>query len=183
MGVTHAVRLGADRRRLSEAEIYDLLQNDRRRRTLLCLRERAGAVSLRALSEFVAGLETGERPPPEDCRESVYNSLHQTHLPKLVDLDVVAYDEESNRVTLTTNAREVDRFLRVRGSWGLSAGEGYQLLAVTSLLTALLAELDAPVLGSLDTLLVLTVALGTFGVVAALQAWRRRWIYLRSFGL
>ncbi|MFB6120548.1 MAG: hypothetical protein ABEJ68_05460 [Halobacteriaceae archaeon] len=180
MGVTDTVRLRLGRRRLAESEIYDVLQNDRRRRALVCLRERTGEVHLRDLAEFIAAFESGERPPPKSCTESVYNSLHQTHLPKLAALDVVTYDESSKQVRLTTNAPEIDRYLRVRGPYGFSAGECYQLLAVTTLLAALFAELDVAVFAAVETLAVLTLSLGVFAVVAAYQTWRRRWLYVRS---
>ena len=74
---------------LESSQIHDILRNDRRRLAIKCLRENEGTLSVRDLSEDVASRETGERPAPRDKRRSVYVSLHQTHLPKLDDLEIV----------------------------------------------------------------------------------------------
>jgi hypothetical protein len=62
---------------------------------------------VRDLSEAVATLETAEDPPPRNKRQSVYVSLHQTHLPKLHELGIVTYDADSKAVTLSESAHEV----------------------------------------------------------------------------
>ncbi len=67
-------------------------------------RERTWALS--DLAEEIAAAETGERPPPRNKRQSVYVTLHQTHLPKLADHGVVDYDSE--RKTVTVEPRGLD---------------------------------------------------------------------------
>jgi hypothetical protein len=167
--------------RLDEAEVYDVLDNERRRRALLHLRRRAGETDLGDLADAVARLETPERPVPSDCRESVYNALHQTHLPKLEGLDVVDYDRETKTVRLQHSAQVLDRHLDWGGST-VSWAECYQLLGVGSLLAVLFVELDLLFLSAVETLPAVTAALLALAGVGLYQLWSRRWLYLRSLG-
>jgi hypothetical protein len=99
-------------RPLEEGEIHDVLRNERRRLALDRLRESdSRSMSLGRLSEAVASLETGEAPAPGAKRQSVYVSLHQTHLPKLEDLGVVDYDAETKQVRLTDRMAEVELYM------------------------------------------------------------------------
>ncbi|MFO7928018.1 MAG: DUF7344 domain-containing protein [Halobacteriota archaeon] len=66
-----------------------------------------------AFNELVDRIATRERELASvrsdvDHRVSVYASLYLTHIPKLVDAGVVAYDPDTRRVTIT------DRGLRLR---------------------------------------------------------------------
>nr|WP_162993812.1 hypothetical protein [Halalkalicoccus subterraneus] len=56
-------------------------------------------------------LESDENPPPRNVRQSVYVSLHQTHLPKLDGLDVVDYDTDSKEVELRDRADQVRAYM------------------------------------------------------------------------
>lgn len=168
------------RGQLDESQIYDVLKNDRRRRAFLCLREQRGETGVTELATSVAHLEADSNLSAADCKESVYNSLHQTHLPKLEELDIVEYDEQSKVVTLTANAAEIDRYLRLRSGYGFFWEEYYQLLSVTSLLSILCAELDVSVFGGVETVPVVTLSLAVLAASVTYQVWTRRWIYLRS---
>lgn len=75
---------------LPEVDVYHVLSNARRREALAELWAQPEALSLRELSERIATTESGESPAPRALRESVYNALHQTHLPKMDDLGLVA---------------------------------------------------------------------------------------------
>lgn len=59
------------------------------------------------------GAGTASSPTDEQVR-SVYVSLYQTHVPRLADHDVVAYDDESRTVRLRDSAA-TRRLLRVSG--------------------------------------------------------------------
>jgi hypothetical protein len=112
------------RHTLDEADIHDVLRNRRRRLAIDCLRgSEDGELSVRTLSEQVATGETGEDPPPRDKRQSVYVSLHQTHLPKLHRLGIVEYDDDSKVVRLEDRVREVQLYMEVGPRYGLSWGE------------------------------------------------------------
>ena len=92
---------------LSVSEVHDVLRNDRRRLVLERLRTARDAETVSDLAEHIGGVEAGESPPPRNVRQSVYVSLHQTHLPKLDELGVVDYDPDGKTVELAANAREL----------------------------------------------------------------------------
>jgi predicted transcriptional regulator len=96
---------------LSVSEIHDVLRNDRRRLVLERLRTAQDAETVSDLAEHVGGMEAGESPPPRNVRQSVYVSLHQTHLPKLDELGIVDYDPDGKTVELAANARELRVYL------------------------------------------------------------------------
>lgn len=97
--------------KLDEGEIHDILRNDRRRAVIEFLSERGDHATIRELSEHIASLESGEDPPPRNVRQSVYVSLHQTHLPKLEGLGVVDYDTDSKDVQLRERATSVEAYM------------------------------------------------------------------------
>lgn len=68
---------------IEPTQVHEILRNERRRRAIECLTECEGTVSVRALAEKIAEMETGESPPPCSARKSVYVTLHQNHLSKL----------------------------------------------------------------------------------------------------
>mgnify|MGYP002761230300 CR=1 FL=1 len=98
---------------LPETDIHDILRNDRRRNVIKCLQDRGREVSLRDLAEHIAEIETNVSPPPRNVRQSVYVSLHQTHLPKLDELAIVDYDPDGKVVQLAANAEHLDAYLDV----------------------------------------------------------------------
>lgn len=136
---------------LEAGQIHDILRNDRRRLAIKCLQENDGLLSVRDLSEDVATRETGEQPAPRDKRRSVYVSLHQTHLPKLDDLDIVEYDTDEKEVELRDRAREVTTYMEVVPKYGLTWAEYYLLLGVLGFGTVLAASLGTPVLSAVGT--------------------------------
>jgi hypothetical protein len=146
---------------LDEREIHDVLRNDRRRLALEALRERGGQATVRELSEQIASQETGEAPPPRDTRQSVYVSLHQTHLPKLDTLSIVEYKPDEKDVTLTERIQAVEVYMEVVPEYGLSWGEFYFGLALLGLLTAVAAVLDVPGVSRIGLTL---VVIGFFGI-------------------
>jgi hypothetical protein len=159
---------------LPEAEIYDILANRRRRATLEYLSvERA--TGLHELSAAVATHESGQSPAPRALRESVYSSLHQTHLPKLDDLGVVAYDREARSVTLCDRARDVDRYLRVSTRFGVTWSEFYRTFGVLALTVVVCALVGVPWLSAVDPLLWASGGLAVFALTIAYQLWQSPW--------
>jgi hypothetical protein len=93
--------------RFDENEVYDILRNERRRHVLRFLRRNGTTTTIGDLADAIAEAETGESPPPSDTRQSVYVSLHQTHLPKLDNLGVIEYDRDERTVQLREAATEI----------------------------------------------------------------------------
>lgn len=165
---------------IAPQEVHDILRNDRRRKVLKELQRRLEPISLRELSERIATLETGEQPPPRNVRQSVYNSLHQTHLPKLDEKGILEYDKDRKTVSLREPARQVDLYMEVVTRYGITWAGYYRTLGVAALFAVVAAEVGALVLGSLPTLAIASVFLAVFAVSTAYQLWNRRWFYLRS---
>ncbi|MGM0590712.1 MAG: DUF7344 domain-containing protein [Halobacteriota archaeon] len=166
---------------LPECEIHQILSNPRRREALRFLNTSPGRISVRDLSERIATEETGVSPPPRNVRESVYISLHQTHLPKLHDLGVINYDRERREIELLTRARDVDAYMEVVTQYGITWGEYYRTLGVAALLLIVLASAQLPVVSAIDPLLWASGFLGLFAVSTVYQFWTDRWNILRSF--
>jgi len=165
---------------IADEEIHDILRNSRRRATLQHLRETVGSASLRELSVWIAERESGESPPPTGLRESVYNSLHQTHLPKLDREGVVVYDRDRKTVELDDPAREVSLYMEVVGPYGVTWAAAYRTLCTVALLSVLAAEVGLPVFDGVGTLLLETVWLVVLGLATSYQLWHRRWFVLRA---
>lgn len=101
------------RETLEPTEIHDVLRNDRRRLVLEELFDTEEGGTVRDLAEYIASVEAEESPPPRNVRQSVYVSLHQTHLPKLDELGIVSYDGDTKEVRLDDHADAVAVYLDV----------------------------------------------------------------------
>lgn len=168
-------------RSLPESVVYEILANPRRRETIQHLTDTAAgkAVSLRDLATAIAAEETGQSPPPRACRESVYNSLHQTHLPKLDELGIVEYDRTARAIRVRDSAREIDRYMELMTPYGHTWGEYYRTLGIVSLLAVVASLAGVPLLDAVDPLLWASSFLVAFALSAAYQLWSLRW-YLRQ---
>lgn len=165
---------------IPETEIHDLLRNERRRQVIKHLQDTVGKTTLRDLAESIAERETGESPPPKNIRNSVYNSLHQTHLPKLDRRGIVEYESDRKTVRLTEEARSVDVYMEVVTPYGITWSEYYSLLGTLSLLTVLAALIDVPLISAVEPVLWVSICLGMFGLSLGYQLWRSRWLYLNA---
>jgi hypothetical protein len=152
---------------LDEGEIHDVLRNARRRELISFLGRHDGYATIQDLSEHIARLESGEDPPPRNVRQSVYVSLHQTHLPKLEALGFVEYDTDSKDVTLRDRASEIERYMQPTDD-GSRWPELYVGLGTIGALLSVGATLIG-VDGSLAALPVFIVIV----LLASYQAWGR----------
>jgi DNA-binding transcriptional ArsR family regulator len=84
----------------SLTRVFSALANPRRRRALHYL-ERHRELSLATLADEVAEREADVplREIDEETVKTVYLSLYHTHVPKLEDAGIVAYDQESDWIT------------------------------------------------------------------------------------
>lgn len=166
--------------RIEPQVVHEILRNSRRRAVIEELESRVEPVSLRELSERIAAAETGESPPPRNARQSVYNSLHQTHLPKLDDAGVIAYDPDRKTICLEEPARQVDLYMEVVTRYGITWTQYYRTLGVIALGSIVAANTGVIGFSAVPTLAFASVFLAVFAVSTAYQLWSRRWFYLRS---
>ncbi|RLM57612.1 hypothetical protein DVK02_07600 [Halobellus sp. Atlit-31R] len=91
--------------------------NHRRRRYLLAQLARESELILEELAAKLVAWE--ERIDLIDvrsnCREQRYVSLYHTHVPKLVDADVIEFDEDEDRITPGVRAAELIDILAAIG--------------------------------------------------------------------
>lgn len=166
---------------LPAEQVYAILANERRRRALEQLGSVGGVVTVHELSELVASHETGGSPPPKRCRESVYTSLVQTHLPKLEDLGVIEYDRETQTIELSRHARDVSLYTEIVATNGVTWSELYRALGIVSLTVLLAALLGTPIVAAVDPMLWTSLFLAAFAVAGTYQLWLNRFSVLRQF--
>ena len=156
---------------LRETDAHHLLSNPRRCETLRVLTGRPAepSVDLRELSERVAAAEAGETPAPRPLRRSVYNALHQTHLPKLDGHGFVSYDPVRKRVAVRPEARALVRYMDTLAPVGVTWGEYYRGLGVVGLCLVVASLAELPVVGLVDPLLWASGALAAFAVSTLYQ--------------
>jgi hypothetical protein len=98
---------------LGVGEVFELLQNQRRRRVLRYLTtETDNRATLSDLAEHVAGLENDVPPDrvTSTQRKRVYVGHYQAHLPKLDDYGVVDFDKHRGTVDLR-DTTDLDPYL------------------------------------------------------------------------
>lgn len=99
---------------LPRGEIFDVLSNERRQCVLHYLKEQGDRpVELGELVDHVAAWEndTSLDQVGSAERKRVYTALRQSHLPRLEEAGIVAYDDHDGTVELTDDAREVQLYL------------------------------------------------------------------------
>lgn len=144
---------------LDQTEIHKVLSNRRRQLTLQYLAQNEGSMAVRELSEEIAAEFSGERPPPRDLRASVYSSLHQTHLPKLDELQVIDYELSSKSASLSDGFDEVKTYMDVKTPHSVAWEDVYFFLGIGALLTVLAAEVGVPVISDPGSLVWILLSL------------------------
>ncbi|WP_411965420.1 ArsR family transcriptional regulator [Haloferax sp. YSMS24] len=153
---------------LSETRIHEVLSNDRRRMAIEFLQD--GNMTLRELAERIAEAETGESPPPRNIRQSAYVSLQQTHIPKLDELDIVEYDEESKEVALA-EAGDVTVYMEVVPEGELSWSEYYAALSALGLVLMVAVTVDVPLVSSVNAAILAGLVFAIIGGSSLYQRW------------
>ena len=112
-----AADAGGDGPHLTQDVLFDLLQNERRRLAIQCLRANGGEAALGDIAEHVAAVEqdTTVAGLASQERKRVYAALYQSHLPKLDRAGVVTYDRAAGTVGLGPAAGQVSAYLPPTG--------------------------------------------------------------------
>ena len=117
-------------------EIYEILSHERRQLALEYLHSHVGPLSVEELAEYVASVETGESPPPNDDQRRVHIALHQTHLPRLDQGGLIEYDQDAG-VVRSLYTDDVAAYLEIVPTEEFSWGEYYLGLAILGLIVQL----------------------------------------------
>ncbi|OLZ40448.1 hypothetical protein A6E15_05350 [Natrinema saccharevitans] len=170
---------------LTQAELFDVFSNARRRHAVQYLKRTGGTCDLAPLVEQVAAWENDTDPDDvtRTQRRRVYISLYQTHLPMLEDHGIVDWDPDGHRIELLPSEERfdpyLDRHLEDQRPWQYLYG-GVTVVGVIAVVPSILA------VGPLTTAAAPLVALGLCLVVlglAAVQHVSRRSDLRRSIGL
>lgn len=115
----------------TRAEIFHLLQTNRRRDVIEYLLDEDGPVKMGTLAEHVAALEhdTTVAELTSRQRQRVYVPLYQTHLPKLDEKGVIEYDKRRGIVRATDRVEYFRPYLERRdGADRSGVGSGGSLV-------------------------------------------------------
>lgn len=98
---------------LSQDTLFSLLSNPRRRFILQYLSRVEGPVTLQDLATEVAAWEneTDSEDLTDKERKRLYVSLYQTHIPKLDDVGVIEYDQDTGEIQLTDQVSDLSMYL------------------------------------------------------------------------
>jgi hypothetical protein len=118
------------------------------------------------LAEYIAAVESGEDPPPRNIRQSVYVSLHQTHLPKLDKLGIADYDADAKTVKRDENADDVAVYMEVVPKNAISWAEYYLALSLVGISALVGHSVGVPLLSDVDSIYIAGVVL----LIVALSA-------------
>jgi hypothetical protein len=109
---------------LSSDDLFGVLSHHRRRCIIECLTLYGSPMTLPDLADECVVMEhqcAFDEIPAETVKR-MYMSLYHTHIPKLVEADVVEYDQESDSVALGQNADQLDsRLTLTRSTLSVSA--------------------------------------------------------------
>jgi hypothetical protein len=126
-------------------------------------------------------LETGETPPPRNIRESVYNSLHQTHLPKLDKMGVVKYERNRKLVALADGSQQVNLHMETVPTNDVTWATYYQSAGIVSFLIIILSGMGVPAFAMLPVTVWSVLFLGLFILSTVYQRWKHEWINLTLY--
>lgn len=184
MPIHESVGANAEKK-LSLDAVYHLLQNKRRRRIIQYLVGVDGAVTRDEIVEKIAVMEnpTDRERVGSQARQRVYVALHQIHLPKLDDANVLDYGPDRGTVTPQASLERLNLILEntaraaaveeIPGS-EFNAGKASALALVGVvpglILGVLLGNLRST-LTSERILLAGAIALLIVGAIAALGKW------------
>jgi hypothetical protein len=106
---------GTDGEELSPDDVFHVLQNRRRRYALHFLKQQDETAEIGEVAQQVAAWENAVEPEAVTStqRKRVYNSLQQSHFPKLNEEGLAEYDERSGSVKLTERADRLDVYMEV----------------------------------------------------------------------
>ncbi|SDM00789.1 hypothetical protein SAMN04487949_0475 [Halogranum gelatinilyticum] len=114
-GAADAESDGSGDEELSTDELFHILSNRRRRYVLHYLFQRDEPVELRELSAQLTAWENDVelQGVTHKMRRSVYNSLQQTHLPRMAKSGIISFDDRSGTVELTSRAVDFDIYVDI----------------------------------------------------------------------
>lgn len=128
---------------LTQTEAFELLGNDRRRYALHHLMDVESA-EIGEIAEHVAAWENGidVTEVHSEQRRRAYVSLHQTHLPRLDNANVLEYESTREEIELTETGEDLRVYMDIVQSNNIPWSQFYLGLSVFGVSMLLFAWLD-----------------------------------------
>ncbi len=159
---------------LTQAELFDIFSNARRRQTVQFLNQRGGSCELASLVEQVAAWENDADPDEvtRTQRRRVYISLYQTHLPMLEDHGIVDWDPDAHAIELLPSAEIFEPYLDRRLENGRNWHRVYLPVVTTGAVVTITAWL-APITTVAVSAVAMALCLIVFGISIVQRISRR----------
>lgn len=90
-------RLEIDNTGATPTQLFAVFANERRQLSIVYLETKVGAIPFKDLAEYIA-LEEGD--PTKQQYEQVCSDFQHSHLPRMIDLGLIHYDEDRETVEL-----------------------------------------------------------------------------------
>lgn len=151
-------------------DVFTILSNQRRRYALYYV-DHVEGTTISDLAEQIAAWEygIGVSKVTSTQRKRVYNSLQQTHLPKLDDADFVEYDSRGGTVEPTPHADTLSVYLELVHGRKVPWSQYYLGLAIMGVVLLLTEYLGVLGLFAIPTLAWISGYVGVFTGVAAIH--------------
>lgn len=119
---------------LTQETVFETLSSERRRHVLHYLFQQEQPVTLKELSTQIAAWENNTKCDLVTYKERmrVYTALRQAHLPKMVDNNVVIFDEKRGVIEPTDDASALEVYLDIVPHNSISWSKYYAGLGVFS---------------------------------------------------
>jgi Flp pilus assembly protein TadB len=163
-------------RELSQAELFDVFSNARRRQTVRYLKRQGGECDLAPLVEQVAAWENEiiADEVTRTQRRRVYISLYQTHLPMLEDHGIVEWNPDAHTIELIPSNEVFEPYLDRRLDQQRPWHRFYAAVTALGVLGFLVSWLSiGPLTAAVAPFVALALCLAILGVAIAQHVSRR----------
>jgi hypothetical protein len=156
----------ADEEEISDADVFEILSNRRRRFALHAIKRREEPVELSELSEQIAAweMDTEQEQISYEDRRGVYVTLKTTHLPMMDERGVVEFEQQTKTVQSTELLSELDVYIQALREDEIPWSTYYIGLAVICFSLVLAVAADAPGAAALEPIDAGVVTVVAFGV-------------------
>lgn len=156
--------------------IFETLSSRRRRYILHYLLQMGETVTVRDLSTQIAAWENNikVRDVVPKQRKRVYTALHQTHLPMMDRLEVIAYDRDRGTVALTDHVEQFNIYLDVVPKDDIPWSQFYLMLGAVLSALVVVAAVGFPPFSYLSGFGYALLVAGAFTLASCLHVLRDR---------
>lgn len=158
---------------LTQTEVFDILSNDRRRHALHFLLSRDDGTEIGELSQQIAAWENGQsvEQVTSDERRRVYVSLHQIHLPRMDDAELLNYENSRDTIELTERGESLQVYMEVVEGNDIPWSEFYLGLSALAASLVVVLWINVPLFGLLPDLAWMALVVALFTVTSGVHVY------------